>query len=190
MKDNVFTLKKARSKRYPAETITDADYANDIALLANTPTQSEFIQHSFQQAAGSISLQVNSDKRELICFNHKGDISTLYGGSLKLVDKFTHFSSSVPSTESDIKMHLMKAWIVIDRLSIIQNSDPFDKIKRNFFLTAVLSILLYGCTAWTLTKRIKKVRRGLYMNTRNYIEQVLEATSHKTAAVRSPTSLL
>ena len=36
-KENGFILKKARSRWYPAETITD--YADDIALLANTPTQ-------------------------------------------------------------------------------------------------------------------------------------------------------
>ena len=38
MKDNGFKLSKERSRRYPAQTITDADYTNDIALLANTPT--------------------------------------------------------------------------------------------------------------------------------------------------------
>ena len=38
MKENVFTLKKARSKRYPAQTIKDTDYADDMALLTNTPT--------------------------------------------------------------------------------------------------------------------------------------------------------
>ena len=37
MKDNGFKLAKERSRRYPAQTITDADYADDIALLANTP---------------------------------------------------------------------------------------------------------------------------------------------------------
>ena len=31
--------KEAISRQYPAETITDADYADDLALLANTPTQ-------------------------------------------------------------------------------------------------------------------------------------------------------
>ena len=31
-----FHTKKARSKEYPAETIIEADYANDLALLANT----------------------------------------------------------------------------------------------------------------------------------------------------------
>ena len=39
MKDNDFNLAKERSRRYPAQTIMDADYADDIALLANTPTQ-------------------------------------------------------------------------------------------------------------------------------------------------------
>ena len=39
MKDNGFKLAKRRSRRYPAQTITDADYANDIALLANTSAQ-------------------------------------------------------------------------------------------------------------------------------------------------------
>ena len=41
IKENGFTLKKARSGWYPAETITDADNVDDIALLANTPTQAE-----------------------------------------------------------------------------------------------------------------------------------------------------
>ena len=38
IKVNGFTLKKERSRRYPGETITDADYKDYIALLANTPT--------------------------------------------------------------------------------------------------------------------------------------------------------
>ena len=37
MKDKGFELIKERSKIYPAQTITDADYADDIALLENTP---------------------------------------------------------------------------------------------------------------------------------------------------------
>ena len=36
--------KKSRIRRYPAETITDTDYADDKALLAYTPTQAEFLQ--------------------------------------------------------------------------------------------------------------------------------------------------
>ena len=75
---------------------------------------------------------------------------------LKLVDKFTYLGSSVSSTEKDINTRLTKAWTAIDRLSIIWKSDLTDKMKRSFFQAAVVSILLYGCTTWTLTKRLER----------------------------------
>ena len=62
MKENGFTLEKARSRRYPAQTIMDTDYANDIALLANTPAQTEFLLHSRERAASGIDLLLNADK--------------------------------------------------------------------------------------------------------------------------------
>ena len=92
-----------------------------------------------------------------MCFNQAGDISTLEGTSLKLVDKFTYLGSSVSSTEKDIDTWLMKAWTTIDKLLIIWKSDLTDKMKCSFFQTAVVSILLYGCTTWTLTKRLEKL---------------------------------
>ena len=41
-------------------------------------------------------------------------------------------------------------------LTIIWKSDLTDKMERSFFRTTVVSILLYGCTTWTLTKRLEK----------------------------------
>ena len=69
---------------------------------------------------------------------------------------------SVSSTEKDIDTRLKKAWTAIDRLSIIWKSNLTDKMKRSFFQAAVVSILLYGCTTWTLTKRLKKKLDGNY----------------------------
>ena len=60
------------------------DYADDIVLLTNTPTLAKSLQHSLEQAAGSIGLHINADKTEFMCFNQRGDISTLNGRSLKL----------------------------------------------------------------------------------------------------------
>ena len=37
-----------------------------------------------------------------------------------------------------------------------------NKMKRSFFQAAVTSILLYGCTTWTLTKRLEKKLDGNY----------------------------
>ena len=97
-----------------------------------------------------------------MCYNQTGNINTFDGIPLKLVDKFTCLGSSVSSTEKDIDTQLTKAWTAIDRLSIIWKSDLTDKMKRNFFQAAVVSILLYGCTTWTLTKRLEKKLDGNY----------------------------
>ena len=149
-------LTKKRSRRYLAKTITDADYADDIAILANTPNQAETLLHSLEWAAEGIGFYVNALKTEYMCYNQTGDISTLDGTLLKQVDKFTYLGSSVSSTEKDIDTRLTKALTAINRLSIIWKSDLTDKMKRSFFQAAVVSILLYGCTTWTLTKRLKK----------------------------------
>ena len=93
---------------------------------------------------------------EYMCFNQRGNISTLNGSSLKLVDKFTYFRSSVSSTETDVNMQLAKAWTAIDRLSVIWKLDLTDKIKCSFFQATVVLTLLYGCTTWMLTKRMEK----------------------------------
>ena len=53
---------------------------------------------------------------------------------------------------------LAKAWSAIDRQSAI--SDRSDKMKRNFFQAVVVSIVLYGCTNWMLTKRMEKKLDG------------------------------
>ena len=179
MKENGFKLTKERSRRYPTQTITDADYTDDIELLAITPAQAETLLYSLEWAAAGIGLHVNADKTEYMCFNQRGDISTQNGRSLKLVDKFTYLGSSVSSTENNINTQLAKAWTLINRLSVIWKSDLTDKMKRSFFQAAVTSILLHGCSlnvwgeAW----------RQLHKKAASNIEQVLQAAPHKAAAI-------
>ena len=69
-------------------------------------------------------------KRSTCVLIKKGNISTLNGGSPKLVDVFTYLGSSTSSTENDISMRQAKALTAIDRLSILWKSD---RRKSNFF---------------------------------------------------------
>ena len=115
MKENSFKLTKERSRRYPAQTTMGADYADDIALLTNTPTQAKTLLHSLERAAAGINVHVNAEKTEYMHFNQRGGISTLTGSSLKLEDEFTYLGSSVSSTEKDIDTRLT----AVDRLSVI-----------------------------------------------------------------------
>ena len=168
------------------QTISRRNYYE--RLLRKYTYQAESQLNSLEQAAGGIGHHVNADKTEYMCFNQKGDISTLIGGSLKLVDKFTYFGSSISSSENDISLRLAKAWAAIDRLLIIWKLKLSDKIKLNFFQVAVGLSLQYGCITWTLTKCIVKKLDGDC--TRNYIEQIREGTSHTAVVVRPPTSYL
>ena len=61
IKENGFELIKKRSRRYPAKTITDADYK---AILANTPIQAETLLHTLERATAGIGLHVNVHKTE------------------------------------------------------------------------------------------------------------------------------
>ena len=58
-------------------------------------------------------------------------------------------------------------------------------MKRDFSQTVSVSILLYGCTTWTLITPLEKKLEG--NNTRmlaiRSFEQILEVVSHKTATL-------
>ena len=97
-----------------------------------------------------------------MCFNQTGNISILSGSSLKLADRFTYLESSVSSTEKDIDTRLAKSWTATDSLSVIWKSELTDKMKHSFFRAVVVSILLFGCTTWTLIKRMEKKLDGYY----------------------------
>ena len=54
-------------------------------------------------------------------------------------------------------------WLFLEVINVYAwSSDLTDKMKRSFFQAAVVSILLYGCTTWTLTKRLEKKLDGNY----------------------------
>ena len=143
LKENGFTLKGPRSRRYLTETIRDADYADDITLLVNTPAQAKSLWHSMEQAAGGIGFHVNANKTMYICFKCEGAISTQNVVVLKLVDNLTYLGGRVSSTDSGVNRSYESLIYPI-------------KIKRDLFLAAFVSILRYGCTTWTLTRCIEK----------------------------------
>ena len=65
--ENGFELTKKRSRRYPAKIITDADYADDIPILPNTPNQAETLLHSLElQALAPMSMYTKRNTCALI----------------------------------------------------------------------------------------------------------------------------
>ena len=61
--------------------------------------------------------------------------------------------------KADLCLQIVYIWYIWTN-QIWQNLT--DKMKCSFFQAAVVSILLYGCTTWTLTKRLEKKLDGNY----------------------------
>ena len=182
MKENSFTLKRARSKRYSAETITDTDNTDDLVLLVKTPAQAESLP---EQAAKGIGLYLNS---EFTRFNQEDAISLLNGKPLKLVDQLIYLGSNISSTESNINIRIGKALTVIDKLSAIWKSYFWDNNTRILPSFNCVSIIIrlhkLDSNETTGEKAIWELLTGVAC----CFERIPEATLRKTAAERPFTS--
>ena len=92
---NRFTLKQVRSIRYPAEIMTDVDYADDQVLLTNTRAQVKSQMYSVYQTEGSVRLSVKANKTELIEFWLEKTITFIRSKPLKLVYQFIYTISNI-----------------------------------------------------------------------------------------------
>ena len=71
VKELGLTLRKSRGRRYPAETITDADYADDLALFANFISETRALLHNLENVAKDIGLHVKASMIKFISFNEQ-----------------------------------------------------------------------------------------------------------------------
>ena len=170
------TLELARSRRFHTKKITDADYTDDLALLSDNSYNAQKLLHILEKSAAFIGLHVNATKIKYMCYNQVGAIETLNETLLKKVDDFVYLGSNIASTEKDVLIRILKAWSALDRLRTIWKSTLPEQIKKGFFRAVVESVLLYGSSAWTLTKRIESKLNGTYTRMLRAILNTLECT--------------
>ena len=53
----------------PEDSLFKSYYADDIAILANTPNQTETLLHCLERAAAGIGLHDNAHKTGYMCYN-------------------------------------------------------------------------------------------------------------------------
>ena len=67
--DRGLTLTRCRSSRHPASHLSDLDYADDIALFADTIQEAELLLHQVESASKSTGLFLNPNKTKYIHIN-------------------------------------------------------------------------------------------------------------------------
>ena len=72
-----FTISKRKSSRYPAISITDADYADDIALTTNDLSEANTLLFLIEEKANEIGLNINSRNTEYMSFNQNEKTKTI-----------------------------------------------------------------------------------------------------------------
>ena len=107
------TLELARSRRFHTKKITDADYADDLALLSDNSYNAQKLLHILEKSAAFIGLHVNATKTEYMCYNQDSTIETLNKTLLKQVDDFVYLRSNIASTEKNVLIRISKAWVVL-----------------------------------------------------------------------------
>ena len=65
-----FTIKPKVGRRYPAEVITDLDFADDIALLSDTLTEAQELLQRVEEQALTVGLHIKSEKTKVMKYNH------------------------------------------------------------------------------------------------------------------------
>ncbi|CAH3121056.1 unnamed protein product, partial [Porites lobata] len=139
-----FTITQRKSRRNPAITETDLDFANDIALLSNGVDQVQkplTLTESESEKAGQ---QLNPKKTEVI--EYKSSFDTL----LKTMED---------STENNKKARKGKASKVLNDMKIWK-SNKSRGVKLSFFKATVESVLLHRGETWTLAPTLTKSING------------------------------
>ena len=148
-----------KSSRYPALHITDADFADDIALLSDNLTNAQALLSALESAANCTGLYLNETKTECIPINirNRQEIKTLTNNMLKFVDDYKYLGSHIMDSEKDFNIRKALAWTACNNMEKIWKSNLSRTLKIRIFRVTIEPILLYGSETWTL--KAKQIQR-------------------------------
>ncbi|KAL5252408.1 hypothetical protein ACHWQZ_G015245 [Mnemiopsis leidyi] len=126
-----FTLKPAQSRRVVSETVTDAEFADDVALVTDSIEASQNLLGRLETAASSVGLSMNDEKTEFLTVNtpdEEANIKSSSGRQLKHVKDFKYLGSWIATTEKDIRTRKEKAWAACHKLMKVWKSNLRRKV--------------------------------------------------------------
>ena len=103
------TPSKQRSRRYPVIKITDADYADDLVIFADSSRNAEKLLNVLEESGKTVGLKVNIKKMQHININSNKTVKSIDGEVLKNVDNFIYLGSEIESTDKEIKIIIAKS---------------------------------------------------------------------------------
>ena len=169
-----------QGSRRPAQYLTDLDFADDLALIAESIKNAETLLQSLEEAAAAVGLLCNETKTEFISTSTSSDtIHSLSGAPIKQVEDFVYLGSHIMESKKDFKSRKGMAWTACNKLDTIWNSNLHNSIKVSLFQATIEKILMYGSETWTLTSKQQKRLDGTYTNLLRRVQNI-HWTQHAT----------
>ena len=166
MSENGYQLRPKRSSRYPAEFLTDTDFADDIALISQSLEHAQDLLQSLEQASNGVGLYLNETKTKCMnwcLLNNNNPVKTLNGTSLKQVEDYKYLGSYISSSDKDFNTRKgMMAWSACNDMHKILSSRLTNDFKIKICRATVEPILLYGSETWTLSRKLERRLAGTY----------------------------
>ena len=146
-----------RSRRYPAKVLNDLDFADDIALLESSISRAQSQLTRTANAAADLGLIISAPKTEYMVINcHPQPPLEVYGNAINKVEDFKYLGSMMASSSGDFKKRKGLAWAAFWKLERLWRSpDITISTKVKLFNTTCVTVLLYGCESWVLTKAME-----------------------------------
>ena len=135
--------------------LEDLDLADDLALLLSAMNHLQQKTSRLEVNAAKVGLKLNDKKCKVMKANSRSD-EKLRGNEVEEVESFIYLGANVTKDGGgavDVRRRITQASARFKRISNIwRASDIRRKTKVSLFKSLVLSVLLYGCETWKLTK--------------------------------------
>ena len=143
-----------RSRRHPAKSLNDLDFADDIALLESSISRAQAQLTKTAEAAADLGLVISAPKTEYMTVNcNPQPALQVYGDPINHVSDFRYLGSMVASGSSDLKRRKSLAWCAFWKLEQLWKSPHISiTTKVKLFNTTCVTILLYGCESWVISQ--------------------------------------
>ena len=143
-----------RSRRHPAKSLNDLDFADDIALLESSISRAQAQLTKTAEAAANLGLVISAPKTEYMTVNcNPQPALQVYGDSINHVSDVRYLGSMVASGSSDLKRRKSLAWCAFWKLEQLWKSPHISiATKVKLFNTTCVTILLYGCESWVISQ--------------------------------------
>ena len=158
-----FTINPVISKRIKADKISDPEFADNIALVADSTEEAADLMRAVKRVSCNIGLSMNVSKTKYMAENMEpGYIQSVSGKYIGKAENLNYLGSRIGSTKEDIQVWKAQAWTACHKLQKVWTSDLDSNIKIRLFIATVELVLLYGTETWTMTKMLTKKIDGIY----------------------------